>query len=202
MESGYHPPPSRRHPINGSGIRNGQRPVNAFVAKNAHNLKNGSAVKNGAGDAVKKSDGITNGSVAGNGSSVLSGSGSKNGHGSLNGHGAKNGHGSLNGHGTRPGDVARELISALWERSVPLISERLNGLDIACEAAVVGRLSPIMRRGATDTAHKLAGSLGMFGYPRGTEIAREIEQLLESEGVVDAGLLRELVVELRGCLPL
>jgi HPt (histidine-containing phosphotransfer) domain-containing protein len=85
---------------------------------------------------------------------------------------------------------------------VPLISERLNGLDIACEAAVLGRLSPIMRRGATDTAHKLAGSLGMFGYPRGTDIAREIEHLLESEGLVDAGLLRELVVELRMCLPL
>ena len=109
-----------------------------------------------------------------------------------------------NGHGaaTRPGDVARELISALWERSAPLITERLNGLDIACEAAVLGRLSPIMRRGAMDTAHKLAGSLGMFGYPRGTELAREIEQMLEYEGVVDAGSLRELVVELRGCLPL
>jgi hypothetical protein len=42
----------------------------------------------------------------------------------------------------------------------------------------------------------------MFGYPRGTDIAREIEHLLESEGLVDAGLLRELVVELRMCLPL
>jgi HPt (histidine-containing phosphotransfer) domain-containing protein len=103
---------------------------------------------------------------------------------------------------TRPGDVARELISALWERSVPLITDRLNGLDVACEAAVLGRLSPIMRRGAADTAHKLAGSLGMFGYPRGTELAREIEHLLENDGAVDAGLLRELVVELRACLPL
>lgn len=59
-----------------------------------------------------------------------------------------------------------------------------------------------MRRGAMDTAHKLAGSLGMFGYPRGTELAREIEQMLEYDGIVDPGLLRELVVELRGCLPL
>jgi HPt (histidine-containing phosphotransfer) domain-containing protein len=103
---------------------------------------------------------------------------------------------------TRPGEVARQLISALWERSVPLITDRLNGLDIACEAAVLGRLSPMMRRGAADTAHKLAGSLGMFGYPRGTELAREIEQLLESDGVVDAGVLRELVLELRETLPL
>jgi len=133
-----------------------------------------------------------------------------NGHGPAKLNGSSNGHGPAkvqvngNGHGpaTRPGDVARELISALWERSVPLISDRLNGLDIACEAAVVGRLSPIMRRGAMDTAHKLAGSLGMFGYPRGTELAREIEQMLEDGGVVDAGLLRELVLELRASLPL
>ena len=158
MESGCHPPPSRRHSENGHGARSGSGTANGQAAN-------------------------------GNGA---------NGHGA-NGHGA-NGYSAKNG--SRPGDVARELISALWERSVPLITDRLNGLDIACEAAVVGRLSPIMRRGATDTAHKLAGSLGMFGYPRGTEVAREIEQLLESDGVVDVGLLRELVVELRGCLPL
>ena len=174
--------------MNGSKTSNGHSPMNGFAAKNGHVVKNRSAAKNGL--AVKNGPAVKNGSSTRNGSSVLNGSV------------VKNGAGSLNGHGTRPGDVARELISALWERSVPLITERLNGLDIACEAAVLGRLSPIMRRGATDTAHKLAGSLGMFGYPRGTEIAREIEQLLESDGVVDAGLLRELVVELRGCLPL
>ncbi len=151
MESGCHPPPSRRHATNGSGARNG------------------SGTRNGHG---------SNGHGA-NGHGV-------NGH-SANGHGA-NGH-AVNGHGSRPGDVARELISALWERSVPLITDRLNGLDIACEAANLGRLSPIMRRGAMDTAHKLAGSLGMFGYPRGTELAREIEQMLEYDGIVDAGIV-------------
>jgi HPt (histidine-containing phosphotransfer) domain-containing protein len=103
---------------------------------------------------------------------------------------------------TRPGEVARQLITALWERSVPLINERLDSLDVACEAALLNRLSPLMRRGAADTAHKLAGSLGMFGYPRGTELAREIEHLLESDGGVDAVQLRELVLELRMSLPL
>jgi len=179
MESGCHLPPSRRQTMNEHRARNG------------YAVKNGSAMKNGL--AMK------NGSAAKNGHAVKNGFAVKNGLGT-NGNGA-NGH-RLNGHGSRPGDVARELISALWERSVPLITDRLNGLDIACEAANLGRLSPIMRRGAMDTAHKLAGSLGMFGYPRGTELAREIEQMLEDEGVVDSGLLRELVVELRGCLPL
>lgn len=158
---------------------------------------NGHGSKNGLGS--------TNGHASTKGHAPLNGHASLNGHAPLNGHATKNGFGAkngLSGHGSRPGDVARELISALWERSVPLITDRLNGLDIACEAANLGRLSPIMRRGAMDTAHKLAGSLGMFGYPRGTELAREIEQMLEYDGVVDAGLLRELVVELRECLPL
>jgi HPt (histidine-containing phosphotransfer) domain-containing protein len=183
MESSCHPP-SRRHSMNsnGRGAKNGHVPVKAAVAKNGNGSSNGHSAKRGNG--------------------AVNGHGALNGYAAVNGHGNVNGNGAVSGHGTRPGDVARELISALWERSVPLISERLHGLDVACEAAVLGRLSPIMRRGATDTAHKLAGSLGMFGYPRGTELAREIEQLLESEGVVDAGFLRELVVELRDCLPL
>ena len=146
------------------------------------------------------------GRTVGKGSATTHANG--NGHANSNSHSNGNGHTTANGsghaavHGTRPGDVARELISALWERSVPLLTDRLNGLDIACEAAVIGRLSPMMRRGAADTAHKLAGSLGMFGYPRGTELAREIEQLLENDGAVDAVVLRELVVELRASLPL
>ena len=189
---------------------------------------NRSVPRNGALNGASKGRANGNGHASGNGNVNGNGHGPAkihvpgNGHGTgkiqatNNGHGAGktlaagngfasgNGYGAGNAHGaaTRPGDVARELISALWERSVPLISDRLNGLDIACEAANLGRLSPIMRRGAMDTAHKLAGSLGMFGYPRGTELAREIEQMLECDAVVDAGLLRELVVDLRGCLPL
>lgn len=177
MESGCHPP-KRRSTLNGAGNGLGH------VSHNGH----------GSGNGL--------GHVSHNGH----GSGNGLGHVSHNGHGSGNGlgHVSHNGHGsgTRPGDVARELISALWARSAPLLTDRLHGLDVACEAAVVGRLSPIMRRGAADTAHKLAGSLGMFGYPRGTELAREIEQLLENDGHVDAVTLRELVLELRASLPL
>jgi hypothetical protein len=171
--------------------------------------KKRTAVHNAGDGLAHEISHLTNGIGKGFGNgSVKNGHGIGKGAGHTNGNGAHHGAGLSgfgNGHhgiGTRPGDVARELISALWERSVPLITDRLNGLDIACEAAVIGRLSPIMRRGAADTAHKLAGSLGMFGYPRGTDLAREIEQLLENDGAVDAGLLRELVLELRGTLPL
>jgi hypothetical protein len=42
----------------------------------------------------------------------------------------------------------------------------------------------------------------MFGYPRGTELAREIEQMLDADGKIDPVALRQLVLELRDCLPL
>lgn len=108
----------------------------------------------------------------------------------------------MNSTATRPGDVARQLITALWDRSLPIIYERLNILDLACQAAVLDELTPAVRGSAADTAHKLAGSLGMFGYPRGTELAREIEHLLELEGPVDAIALRQFVLALRSSLPL
>jgi HPt (histidine-containing phosphotransfer) domain-containing protein len=101
-----------------------------------------------------------------------------------------------------PGDAARQLIAALWERSLPIICERLDELDAACEASVLGALSPLLRRSAADTAHKLAGSLGMFGYPRGTDLARELEHHLEGNGSVDPATFRQLVQSLRASLPL
>jgi HPt (histidine-containing phosphotransfer) domain-containing protein len=101
-----------------------------------------------------------------------------------------------------PGDAARQLIAALWERSLPIICERLHELDVACEATVLGALSPMLRRSAADTAHKLAGSLGMFGYPRGTELARDLEHLLDGHGPVDPVAFRQLVKSLRASLPL
>ncbi|HEX4154734.1 MAG TPA: Hpt domain-containing protein [Acidobacteriaceae bacterium] len=101
-----------------------------------------------------------------------------------------------------PGEVARQLIAALWERSVPLICERLEELDRASNDAVHGSLSPAARASAAETAHKLAGSLGMFGYPRGTELARDLEQVLEAKGAIDAITLCQLVASLRASLPL
>jgi HPt (histidine-containing phosphotransfer) domain-containing protein len=39
------------------------------------------------------------------------------------------------------------------------------------------RLDEATRLRAVDSAHKLAGVLGTFGLPRGTELAREAEQV-------------------------
>lgn len=92
------------------------------------------------------------------------------------------------------------LLAGLWERNLPTLYERLNTLDRAAAAAVSGNLSESSRAEALDIAHKLSGSLGMFGYHQGTEIARQIEQILISPTPTTLGSLTTLVTDLRQCL--
>ena len=74
----------------------------------------------------------------------------------------------------------QKTIAALWQRNQPLVLERLALLDRAAADAVAGTLTPALREEAASTAHKLAGSLGMFGFHEGTRLARELELQLES----------------------
>jgi HPt (histidine-containing phosphotransfer) domain-containing protein len=97
-------------------------------------------------------------------------------------------------------DGTGALLSRLWQRSLPLLLERLAVLDAAANAAHAGTLAADLRAQATDEAHKLAGSLGMFGYPDGTDLARKIELLLEAPGSPPPDYLTELTTELRAIL--
>ena len=72
----------------------------------------------------------------------------------------------------------------MWEEARPRIMGRVAVLEAAAAAATDGGLDPTTRREAEGEAHKLAGSLGMFGFPTGTDIAREIETMLEGDGPV------------------
>lgn len=94
----------------------------------------------------------------------------------------------------------QQLLATVWNRSLPLIRQRLALLSAAAQQAEIGCLSPSARLEAADTAHKLAGSLGMFGYLRGTELARELESLLEAEGPVSHEVTN-LTAELVACVP-
>jgi len=102
----------------------------------------------------------------------------------------------------RDPEATRKLLAALWERSLPMMQERLAQLERAVASVRAGTLTPEQRREAIETAHKLAGSLGMFGYPDGTEFARHIEQHLEEAGPVDALRLADDVAAMRSTLSL
>ena len=91
------------------------------------------------------------------------------------------------------------LLKAMWERNLPVLRERVGVLSVAAEASARGELEEGLRVEAAGVAHKLAGSLGMFGYPEGTRVARELEVVL---GGVEHARLSELVRELWDVLPL
>src|SRR6204780_1775507 len=71
----------------------------------------------------------------------------------------------------------QSMISALWERSRHPVAEGARLLQSAGELWNDNRLDAATKLRAVDSAHKLAGVLGTFGLPRGTDLAREAEGL-------------------------
>jgi HPt (histidine-containing phosphotransfer) domain-containing protein len=92
------------------------------------------------------------------------------------------------------------LLTQLWQKNLPTLRQRLDLLDQAAEAAATGKLSETSRREALDIAHKLSGSLGMFGHHQGTEAARGIEKILRSPKDEDLAKLPTLTTALRNSL--
>ena len=91
-------------------------------------------------------------------------------------------------------------LTTLWQRNLPVVRDRLALLDRAAALAEDGTLTPALARDAAITAHKLAGSLGMFGYTEGTRTACAIEQLLDVHRAPDPANLLRLTRELRATL--
>ena len=93
------------------------------------------------------------------------------------------------------------MVKDLWKRKLPMVREHLNTLSVASERIHSRSLTSPLRSEAAIAAHKLAGSLGMFGYPEGTRLARELEHLLDAEGTPPPDTFAGLVQQLRQELP-
>ena len=76
-------------------------------------------------------------------------------------------------------EMAR-LIREVWEAESDGVLAGVEVLDQAVAAAVAGVLDEELRLTAKREAHKLAGSVGTFGFSEASERARELEQALES----------------------
>ncbi len=76
---------------------------------------------------------------------------------------------------------ARHLaaLSAAWNKYRNKCHQQLTTLEEALEGLKTGYLSPNKREEARLSAHNLAGTLGIFGYDECSQLARELEQLLE-----------------------
>jgi HPt (histidine-containing phosphotransfer) domain-containing protein len=73
-----------------------------------------------------------------------------------------------------------DLLATLWSRSRETIGERLDVLRTTHRALRANPADKNARRAGADAAHKLAGILGTFGLPDGTNLARQVEVMLES----------------------
>ena len=92
--------------------------------------------------------------------------------------------------------ATKQTIAELWKRNIPLVLERLAVLDTA---AASNPMATELRLKALDLAHKLAGSLGMFGFLAASEAARELEDSLQAESP-DPLRIRTIVAELRSSI--
>jgi two-component system, OmpR family, response regulator len=98
---------------------------------------------------------------------------------------------------TSVADEARAAAIALWDQFKPPILERMTSLDEAIAALKTGTLSKAQRQAAAGDAHKLAGSLGMFGFPEGSRLGQAIEHWFETAtGTQDIEQLQALVTAL------
>ncbi len=94
----------------------------------------------------------------------------------------------------------QQILASVWQRNLPLVRQRLCALRSAAELSHSGSLTAPVRVEAAEIAHKLAGSLGMFGFPAGSDIAKHLEMLLDGEAPLSAVELAELTTKLEQIL--
>jgi diguanylate cyclase (GGDEF)-like protein len=97
-------------------------------------------------------------------------------------------------------DAIRSAMSAVWERSRDVIMGRVGAIEGAVLALLAGNLTPQSRRQAEREAHKLAGTVGTFGFWDASKLAHEAEELLagaEPIGPADTLRLSNLAVQIR-----
>jgi diguanylate cyclase (GGDEF)-like protein len=101
-------------------------------------------------------------------------------------------------------DVAEEM-AALWAAHRENSFRRLNVLEDATAALASGSLDDELRRQARTEAHKLRGSSGTYGFHRASELAGELEDLLQGDDPIPmervpglAAMLLALRTELEG----
>jgi HPt (histidine-containing phosphotransfer) domain-containing protein len=78
-----------------------------------------------------------------------------------------------------------DMLEAMWEKSLPAISERIATLRAARERLKLGSLQASERKEAESAAHKLAGILGTFGLPEGSALASKIERLFSGPSSIE-----------------
>ncbi|MCU0550331.1 MAG: response regulator [Leptolyngbya sp. Prado105] len=82
------------------------------------------------------------------------------------------------------------IVAEIWQQVKGLSFDRLIILQQAITALKTEELSDSLRLNATQSAHQLAGALGMFGFSEGSQIAQKLEKLFESEDLSEPHTLQ------------
>ncbi|HYH83808.1 MAG TPA: response regulator [Longimicrobium sp.] len=97
-------------------------------------------------------------------------------------------------------DALADAVRQAWERFRGPVTARVDAIEAAAIALLEGGLDEETRRHAEREAHKLAGSVGTFGFAQGSRLAREVETLLQGSaplGQAEALRLSDAAVALR-----
>lgn len=105
----------------------------------------------------------------------------------------------MSGEPPRGAAALSAVIAGVWARCSGAVLARVDVLDGAARALLEGRLTREERRAAEREAHKLAGSVGTFGFAEATRLSREAEVLLGGPEPTrtDALRLAELAAAIR-----
>jgi diguanylate cyclase (GGDEF)-like protein len=79
----------------------------------------------------------------------------------------------------------KAMLAVVWSKNRELLLHRLDAIEVFCRQLPQSASNLEIRTSAAADAHKLAGSLGMFGLSEGTAVAREIEHHLNDDAADD-----------------
>jgi DNA-binding response OmpR family regulator len=78
----------------------------------------------------------------------------------------------------------QDSLAKLWQKYEGTFIAQFEVLRLANTALIENSLTSELQQKAKQEAHRLAGSLGIFGFGEGSSLARLIEKLLETEGTI------------------
>lgn len=97
-------------------------------------------------------------------------------------------------------EKVRTALEKVWLNSRPEALSRLATLEGFLQALRSGRTNEECLGTALSAAHRLSGSLGMFGLSEASSCAAEIEELLGKESGPEIGVMAGLVLRLRNLI--
>jgi diguanylate cyclase (GGDEF)-like protein len=97
------------------------------------------------------------------------------------------------------GAKAAAALASVWEQFREVTLKRVDVIEDAAVALLEGRLTSDQRKEAQREAAKVGGSAGTFGFPRSSQIARQIAEKLASDAPagLDAVFISEQLLALR-----